>query len=236
MDIDAMSQALMAKDQRILRLEETAENLRVDKGLLERDMDSKRRTIRALRSDQDAKVPTELDRMARQVYDFWKETCRPRSRAFGDDRYKAVVARLREKHTVEDLKLAILGAKRGAYVDAKGEKHDNLELICRSAAHVEKFQARANLAPDVGIRNLSLVPWTRVRRENRRVILKALVAAFGTGLEDDIGYRMFPCPNHPRATLTLAPEDGGSWLVRCSECGLDEIRLLPSIKPELATT
>jgi hypothetical protein len=54
------------------------------------------------------------------------------------------MARLKSGTSVEDLKTAVDGAARAAHVDEAGVKHDDLELICRSAEKLDLFIARAS--------------------------------------------------------------------------------------------
>lgn len=79
----------------------------------------------------------------RTVFDAWVEVCKhPRARLTPDRRSK-VRARLKDGYTTCDLIQALHGAARGAYVDARGHKWDDLTLICRSGAFVERFMQLA---------------------------------------------------------------------------------------------
>jgi hypothetical protein len=76
---------------------------------------------------------------AEEVYDYWKMRIAPRSTAFGEDRQKVVIARLREGHTVLTLKQAIEGCRWRKQNDPKYGQYDDLELICRSPRKVRDF-------------------------------------------------------------------------------------------------
>jgi hypothetical protein len=65
---------------------------------------------------------------------------------FVGKRRKAVIARLKEGYSVEELKEAILGCKGDPFY-SKGQNdhktvYDDLELICRDGTKVEKFIAK----------------------------------------------------------------------------------------------
>lgn len=80
----------------------------------------------------------------REVFDYWVRTSgKSRAKLTGDRRIK-VRARLKDGYSVEDLKAAIRGNAVGAYIDARGTKYNDLTLICRSGAHVERFQSLDN--------------------------------------------------------------------------------------------
>lgn len=76
------------------------------------------------------------------VFEHWQQQCgHPRAQLSAVLASK-IAARLRE-FDLDELKLAIDGAARAAYVDDKNVKHDGLELICRNADKVRLFIARA---------------------------------------------------------------------------------------------
>jgi hypothetical protein len=88
-------------------------------------------------------APPALDE---QVFDFWRERLHPEARVFDDDTRKKVRARLAEGFTVENLKQAIDGCKANPHNQGQNDRHkrfDQLELICRSGAHVNRFMADA---------------------------------------------------------------------------------------------
>lgn len=81
----------------------------------------------------------------RAVFDAWQEFCRHPRAKLTQDRRQKVRARLREGYTREDLIQAVRGAAKGAYVDARGVKWDDLSLICRDGTHVERFMGLDHL-------------------------------------------------------------------------------------------
>lgn len=129
---------------------------------------------------------TDLAEPAEEVYAYWKDVIGDGSRRlkFSAKRAKAVQARLNEGWTVDDLKRAVDGAKIGAYVDERGVKHDDLELICRDAPKVRRFVAIADADEQ------------RRRRENDQ-LLAALAFLFGETnyrIPNTPGVQLWPCP------------------------------------------
>lgn len=84
---------------------------------------------------------TVLAEDVRAVFDAWQTECGHTRAKLTQDRRQKVRARLREGYTRQDLIQAVRGAARGAYVDARGIKWDDLSLICRDGTHVERFMA-----------------------------------------------------------------------------------------------
>src|SRR4029079_18820728 len=70
-----------------------------------------------------------------ECFDYWRTEISPRAKEFCGDRFAHVEARLKAGHTVEEIKLAIDGAKARPY---KGGKTD-LETICKSEKHLLMF-------------------------------------------------------------------------------------------------
>lgn len=90
---------------------------------------------------------------ARSVFDFWKlEMGHPRA-GFDGKREKAVTARLKAGYSVDDLQDAVKGCKLSPYHMGENERQtvwDDIELICRDAAHVEKFIAISENGGPIG--------------------------------------------------------------------------------------
>jgi hypothetical protein len=84
------------------------------------------------------------------VFEHWRKVMGKNARtAFDARRRKAVEARLADGYTVEDLCRAIEGCARtphNAGQNDRGERFDDLELICRDASHVDRFRANAEAA------------------------------------------------------------------------------------------
>lgn len=78
----------------------------------------------------------------REVFQHWQQTLQHPQAKLTEDRKRKVQARLREGFTVEQLKAAIDGCARSPFhmgENDQGQKHDDLELICRKGSQVEKF-------------------------------------------------------------------------------------------------
>lgn len=81
------------------------------------------------------------------VFEFWRKVMGKNARtAFDQKRRKAVEARLADGYTVDDLQRAIEGCAATPHNMGQNDRHerfDDLELICRDAAHVDRFRATA---------------------------------------------------------------------------------------------
>jgi hypothetical protein len=77
-----------------------------------------------------------------KVFDYWKEALsHPRS-ILDQKRKRLIEARLKEGYSEEDLRQAIRGIKNSPHNMGRndtGTVYDDITLICRDAAHVERF-------------------------------------------------------------------------------------------------
>lgn len=114
------------------------------------------------------------DTPAKRVFEHWRErTGRTSRTAFDGKRRRAVEARLADGYTPDDLCLAVDGClvtPHNQGQNERGEKYDDLELICRDAAHVDRFIRNAKnpprpSAPDVRLGHVSAssVDWTNAK-------------------------------------------------------------------------
>jgi hypothetical protein len=78
------------------------------------------------------------------LFAYWKERCKHPTARLGSDRRAKVQARLKEGYSVEQIRKAIDGAALDAYVNDKGVRFDDLELICRNGSKLELFIKRAS--------------------------------------------------------------------------------------------
>lgn len=94
---------------------------------------------------------TTLSARADRVFSHWCQRLRKNARTtFDAKRRKAVEARLADGYAVEDLCAAIDGCAVTPHnlgQNDRGERYDDLELICRDAAHVDRFRANAASPP-----------------------------------------------------------------------------------------
>lgn len=136
-----------ALDAALLDLENAEVALRVERRKVkERD--------KLLAERDDAEAAGNDD--AEAVFAYWKAAVAPRARSFKGMRRRNVLARLKEGYTLDDLMLAIDGARVAAGVsDKTGERFDDLELICRDPKITDSFikrgahhEARVNAVVD----------------------------------------------------------------------------------------
>lgn len=83
------------------------------------------------------------------VFEYWAKG-RGATTKFSTRRKQRVVDRLKDGFTVEQLKAAIDGCAVTPHNQGqndRGEKYDDLELICRDVEHVERFMRNAKLPP-----------------------------------------------------------------------------------------
>jgi hypothetical protein len=79
--------------------------------------------------------------MAVRLFEFWQEQCGHERAQMGPKRERALLSRL-DDYSARDIAKAIRGAAVAAYVDPRGVKHDDIELICRDEVKLEKFIER----------------------------------------------------------------------------------------------
>lgn len=96
-----------------------------------------------------------------EVFEHWRSVMETPRSLFTPDRRRAVEARLKEGRTVDELKQAVDGCKLTPHnmgENDRGEKFNDLELICRKNANVERFMrnAAAPPKPHVDIRKAPL--------------------------------------------------------------------------------
>jgi hypothetical protein len=80
----------------------------------------------------------------RPLFDYWRVTCGHPNAKLTRDRRAKVLARLREGYRTPEIRRAIEGAAKHAYVDDRGVRYDDLELICRNGSKLEGFIGRAS--------------------------------------------------------------------------------------------
>lgn len=99
---------------------------------------------------REAKSLVEQARPVREVFEHWQRVMTKPRALLDDKRARVVKARLAEGRTVEDLKLAIDGCRNTPHnmgSNDRGEKYNDLELICRDGPRVERFMANATAPP-----------------------------------------------------------------------------------------
>jgi len=79
---------------------------------------------------------------AREIFAYWQTELNHTQSKLDAKREKAIRARLKEGYTVDRIKQAIRGIKRCPHnmgQNDRSTKYDDIELICRSGAHVDRF-------------------------------------------------------------------------------------------------
>lgn len=79
---------------------------------------------------------------ARRVFEFWQEHLNHPRSAFDGKRQRAIEGRLKDGYTEDQLIAAVKGCKKTPYNMGDNKDHqfyDDIELICRDAAHVDRF-------------------------------------------------------------------------------------------------
>lgn len=93
---------------------------------------------------------TPLSAQVREVFDFWRETLGHTTSKLDGKREHAITARLKAGFSVDDLRQAILGCSLTPHnmgQNDKGQRYDDIELICRNASNTERFMANATNPP-----------------------------------------------------------------------------------------
>lgn len=83
---------------------------------------------------------------AREVFAHWQQVMGHPTAKFGPERERPVLARLKDGYAVADLKRAIEGCSKTPHnmgQNDRGQKYDDLELICRTGSNVERFMRNA---------------------------------------------------------------------------------------------
>lgn len=79
---------------------------------------------------------------ANEIFEFWKKEHDHEQAKFNTKRRTAVLARLKEGYEIDQIKKAILGIKKSPHHMGQNDRdtvYDDLELICRDGARLEKF-------------------------------------------------------------------------------------------------
>ncbi len=98
-------------------------------------------------------TPVKQPDESEQVFRHWTRTMgKDTKTAFGAKRRVAVKARLAEGYSVADLCAAVDGCAKTPHnmgQNDRGERYDDLELICRNAGQVDRFREKAGLKPSL---------------------------------------------------------------------------------------
>jgi hypothetical protein len=116
-----------------------------------RDVSSQNVTARRLHKTEDKDIEDSLRSSsvespngdARELFAYWQRQCGHPNAKPTRDRLAKVRARLSEGYTAEQVRQAIDGAARAAFVNDAGKRFDDLELICRNGSKLEDFMSRS---------------------------------------------------------------------------------------------
>lgn len=135
--------ALAAEQAKVERLQNGIEAIAVDLQNCEVSLRAERRKVTELRKALEKQATGEdFEEEIRAVFDYWRVACdHPRSK-LDVKRATVVKARLSAGHTVLELLRAVDGARFDAFVDGKGKRHDDLELILRDEVKYDSFMQR----------------------------------------------------------------------------------------------
>lgn len=96
------------------------------------------------------KKPLSASADIRAVFDHWKQVMDSPKSNLDAKRKSAIEARLKDGFTVEDLKTAIDGCRKTPHNmgdNDRGQKFNDIELICRNAPNVERFMNATGASP-----------------------------------------------------------------------------------------
>ena len=103
------------------------------------------RTEPSLNMGEESPIPPLVERgSAAECFAYWQERCRHPTAKLTAERRRKIEARLREGYTVDDIRRAIDGAAKAAFVNDHGRRFDDIELICRSGSKLEGFMGRVS--------------------------------------------------------------------------------------------
>jgi hypothetical protein len=77
-----------------------------------------------------------------EVFEFWRELLSNGRSRLDEKRRRAIMQRLRDGYTVEDLQMACLGCRASPFHNGENDRnraYKSIELICRDADHVDHF-------------------------------------------------------------------------------------------------
>lgn len=80
--------------------------------------------------------------VVRRVFDYWRRVCDHQQARLSPERARKIQQRLKDGFTEAQLRQAIRGAASSGFHggdNERGEKYDDIELICRNTVKLEKF-------------------------------------------------------------------------------------------------
>lgn len=92
---------------------------------------------------ESVELATPTSTVVSELFAYWQLVCGHPNAQLSTTRQAKIKARLADS-TTDEIKQAIDGAAKAAYVNDDGVKYDDIELICRSREKLELFIKRAN--------------------------------------------------------------------------------------------
>lgn len=83
-----------------------------------------------------------------ECFGYWQDRTDHRTAKLTDERRRKIEQRLRDGYSVQQIRSAIDGAAKGAFVNDAGKRFDDIELICRNGSKLEDFIERASATPN----------------------------------------------------------------------------------------
>jgi hypothetical protein len=115
----------------------------VDLGNAEVSLRAARRQITVLkRALHERETGGEWGAEIAELFSYWQWRCQHPRAKLDVKRAAALRARLNAGHSVADVMEAIDGAALDPFVDGKGKRHDELELVCRDEVKFDSFRGR----------------------------------------------------------------------------------------------
>jgi hypothetical protein len=91
------------------------------------------------------------------IFDHWRSRCGHPKAKLDAKRRRSIAARLREGVSVDEVKAAIEGAVRAAFVSDTGQRFDDIELICRNRPKLDSFITRADAKPSLAAADAQVI-------------------------------------------------------------------------------
>jgi hypothetical protein len=116
------------------------DNLVRDREVLEAENRRLLRNIAAMKKDKERERESYRQRARVEgLWQMYQEIVGKKSSKLGAARFDAIKRMVELGYTDEHFECAFYGAKVDPFVDAKGRRFDELELVCRNEAKIESF-------------------------------------------------------------------------------------------------
>jgi hypothetical protein len=127
-----------AERQAKKRAQDHEDNHGESRSVTVRHAESPTRPDQTSTTNEDKSSPSEID----ELFAYWQQQCGHPNATLSAERRRKIAGRLREGFKPQQIREAIDGAARGAFVNETGRRFDDIELICRNASKLESFIGR----------------------------------------------------------------------------------------------